>query len=130
MHEKWLKHIGFIREHIDDMTPEDMAQAIGVPVYNLKLFLHQNKIFRKQDGRNLLLEILTLRFGRPEYFQPNKTFYHDVGIGQRRFWQLYRGEKTMTEREYLNLALHFNVSLADAFEMRQLSLLDNVHFRG
>lgn len=129
MHEKWLRHIDFIRENIDSMTFEDMADAIGVSTYNLKLFLHQNKIFRKQAHRNLLLEMLTLKFGKPEYFHPNKEFYKAVGIGQRRFWQLYRGEKAVTEKEYQNLALHFGVSLKDAFEMRQLSLLDDVHFR-
>ncbi|NDV45821.1 XRE family transcriptional regulator [Paludibacter sp. 221] len=112
------------------MTPEQMAEEIGVTSYNLKLFLLQNRIFPEQKERNLLLEMLTLKFTKPEYFTPTKDFYKAVGIGQRRFWQLYRGEKKITEKEYRNLTLHFKVSLQDAFEMRQLSLLDNGIFTG
>ncbi|WP_163628918.1 hypothetical protein [Paludibacter sp. 221] len=130
MHDHWRKHIQFIRDNINKMTPEQMAEEIGVTSYNLKLFLLQNRIFPEQKERNLLLEMLTLKFTKPEYFTPTKDFYKAVGIGQRRFWQLYRGEKKITEKEYRNLTLHFKVSLQDAFEMRQLSLLDNGIFTG
>jgi len=105
-----------------------MAEAIGVTSYNLKLFLLQHRIFPEQTERNLLLEILERKFVKHEYFTPTKQFYKAVGIRQRRFWQLYRGERKMTETEYQNLTLHFKVSLQDAFEMRQLSLLEDTNF--
>ena len=129
MHKKWREHIKFITEHIDTKTPDEIAEEIGVPAYNLKLFLLQNRIFPAQTARNLLLEILTLKFVKPDYFMPTKQFYRETGIRQRRFWQLYRGERKLTEIEYQNLVLHFNVSLDDAFEVRQLSLLEDVYFR-
>jgi len=127
MHQKWKQHIDFIRENINKMTADEIAEAIGVTPYNLKLFLLQRRIFPEQKERNLLLEILKLKFVKPEYFSPTKQFYAEVAIRQRRFWQLYRGEKRLTEKEYQTLSQHFNVSLQDAFDARQLNLLDDVH---
>ena len=129
MHEKWQRHIDFIREHVDAMPPGEMAAVLGVSEHDLRLFMHRSRLFPRREGRrNLLLEMLEARFGRPEYFRPTRDFYRAVGIGQRRWWQLYRGEQPLTETEYRNLASHLGVSLQDAFEMRQLTLLDDVHF--
>ena len=129
MYEKWQKHVDFIREHMNTMPPGEMAAALGVDEHDLKWFMHRCRLFPRRVGRrNLLLEMLEARFGRLEYFRPTRGFYQAVGIGQRRWWQLYRGERSLTETEYRNLASHLGVSLNDAFDMRQLSLLDDVHF--
>jgi len=63
-----------------------------------------------------------MKFVYPEYFMPTHRFFESTGIGQRRWWQLYKGEKKLTEKEYKAIATHLNVSLEEAFEARQLTL--------
>ena len=91
---------------------------------DLKLFLHRNRIFPKTEERSLAKELITLKFIYPEYFSPTRNFFEVTGIGQRRWWQLYRGEKKMTETEYMAVAEHLKVSLQEAFEARQLILFE------
>lgn len=75
--------------------------------------------------RNLVVEMLKHRIGDPYYFTPDKAFYKRVKIRQKRFWQLFRGEVNLTEVEYRTLVEEWNVSLTDAFEMRQISLFND-----
>lgn len=42
-------------------------------------------------------------------FSPSILFYHKVGIGRKRFWQLYRNEKSPTLDELQALSDYFNV---------------------
>ena len=72
--------------------------------------------------RNLVTEMLRQRIGDPRNFQPQRDFYERTKIGQKRFWQLYNGEKNLTETEYLALVQEWNVSLPDAFEIRQVKI--------
>ena len=95
-----------------------------VDLPELKLFLHRYRIFPKTENRNLALEIIELKFLYPEYFTPTRTFFNATGIGQRRWWQLYRGDKRMTELEYKAISDHLEISLQEAFEVRQLILFD------
>lgn len=90
----------------------------------LKLFLHRYRIFPETEDRNLAQEIIALKFIYPEYFTPTRTFFNVTGIGQRRWWQLYRGDKKMTESEYKAITEHLEISLQEAFEVRQLILFE------
>lgn len=60
-----------------------------------------------------------------EYFTPTRRFFDATGIRSRRWWQLYRGEKKMTEREYVALVKHLQISHKEALDVRQLDLFDN-----
>ena len=81
-------------------------------------------MFPKTETRNLAQEIIAMKFIYPEYFSPTRNFFVATGIGQRRWWQLYRGEKRMTETEYKAITDHLKVSLLEAFEARQLILFE------
>lgn len=103
-------------------TIEEIALELNVTEYVLKQFLHRNQLFSfSDDKRNLALEVIKMRFIYPEYFRPTRSFFESVGIKQRRWWQLYRGEKKMLESEYKSLALHLQISLQEAFEARQIN---------
>ena len=72
--------------------------------------------------RNLITEMLRQRIGDPRNFQPQRDFYEHTKIGQKRFWQLYNGEKNLTEPEYIALIREWNVTLEDAFGIRQVKI--------
>ena len=72
--------------------------------------------------RNLITEMLRQRIGDPRSFQPQRDFYERTKIGQKRFWQLYNGEKNPSQNEYIALTREWNVTLEDAFDIRQLKI--------
>lgn len=74
--------------------------------------------------RNFVIEMLEQRIGDPKNFQPQRAFFQRVKIGQKRFWQLYRGEKNLTEKEYKALSKEWNITLDDAFELHHLIVFD------
>jgi len=124
MHKKWRKHLPFLEKNVGRMTQEEMARELKVDLTELKLFLHRYRIFPETEDRNLAQEIIALKFIYPEYFTPTRTFFNVTGIGQRRWWQLYRGDKKMTESEYKAITEHLEISLQEAFEIRQLILFE------
>lgn len=123
-HGSWKQNeIEFLTDNIGKLTLPEMAAALGKTELAVKLYMHRH---RMNSGsvvkRNLLQELLNMKFGNPKYFQPTREFYVDIGITQRRFWDLFHGRKKMTDEEYLKFAKHFNVTLEEAFEARQLNL--------
>jgi hypothetical protein len=85
--------------------------------------MHRERIAtRSKVVKNLLLELVRIRFINPELFMPNRKFYNDVRINQNRWWRLYRGEENLTEDEYDRLTEYFGVDREVAFENRQLDI--------
>ena len=103
-----------------------MAVSVGRSELAVQLFMHRRKIvIRQVVKRNLVQEILSLKFKHPENFMPNRPFYKEVGINQMRFWDLYYGRKPITNEEYLSLCDYFGITLQEAFEARQLNIFNN-----
>lgn len=118
--------IDFLKKNLNKLTFAQIAKALGKSELAVHLYVHRNRIpVREQQGRNLVVEILTIKFVNPEYFMPTKSFYRAVKIGQKRWWDLYYGKAKLTDDEYIRLARHFQISLEDAFNARQLKLFDN-----
>jgi len=82
-------------------------------------------LFNVDENLNLAIRLITVKFTYPEYFCPTKRFFNSTGIRQGRWWQLYKGEKQMTEKEYAAVARHFKISGQDALDVRQLQLFEN-----
>lgn len=115
----------FIRENAGKMTYEEMASKVGRSVLAVHLFIHRRHIvIRNPVKRNLVLEILRVKFRHPENFMPSRNFYSETGINQVRWWKIYRGEQSLTQEEYLALSSYFGLTLEEAFNTRQLSLFD------
>jgi hypothetical protein len=105
-----------------------MASHLHKSELAVKLFLHRRQIsFGKTVKRNIVIELLRMKFTHPEYFHPTRDFYNAVSINQVRWWDLYYGRKSITQQEYLDLTKHFNITLEEAFEVRQLVLFDEDH---
>lgn len=115
----------FVLNNYTKMTIEDMADSICKSYMAVQLFMHRQRVSAAASvKRNVILELLTIKFIHPEYFTPNKSFYKAVGLTSARWWDLYYGRKRPTNEEYLAIAAHFNVSLQEAFESRQLMIFD------
>ena len=48
----------------------------------------------------------------------------ETGIGQRRWWDLYYGRKSITGKEYTAVAEYLGITIQEAFESRQLELFE------
>ena len=116
----------FVRENVGKLDFADIGRQIGRSPLAVKLFIHRRRIaFRPSVRNNLVIGLLRIKFGNPEYFRPTKDFYAAVGITQMRFWALYRGEVQVSEKEYKALRNHFGIEAEAAFEARQISLFEN-----
>ena len=115
----------YVRENVGKKTMEEMAEYVGRSPLAVKLFLHRKKIVAGQTvKRNLVQEMLRLKFRHPENFSPTREFYREVNINQMRFWDIYYGRKQGTQQEYVALSEYFGLTLQEAFEARQLSMFN------
>lgn len=103
----WIKQkkqiISKLKEGVE---PQDIAKELGVNEYDLRQFIHRNRLFESQkNGKNLAFELIDILMrGNTDYFRPNREFFKTVKIRQKRWWALFRGEKVMSEEEY-NIAI-------------------------
>ncbi|MDY5433678.1 XRE family transcriptional regulator [Bacteroides pyogenes] len=115
----------FIRENAGKLTIEQMSEAVGRSPLAVHLFMHRRQIVVGQTvRRNLVQEMLRLKFRHPENFMPSRHFYRETGINQMRWWVIFRGEKNITQQEYVALSKYFGITLEEAFEARQLSFFE------
>ena len=70
------------------------------------------------------MKMLKLKFRHPEEFTPTRAFYKETGIGQRRWWDLYYGRKSITGKEYAAVAEYLGITIHEALESRQLELFE------
>lgn len=130
MADKILKHWTssdeiYVRNNFQKKTVDDIAKELGKSRMAVQLFIHRKRITAGgKIKRNIVQEILKLKFTHIEDFQPNRNFYNETKIGQRRWWQLYFGEKQILQNEYLSLTRYFGITLQEAFEARQLNLFE------
>ena len=118
----------YIMSHYNKLTIRELADYLKRSELAIKLYLHRHRLNSKITAkRNLIQEILKLKFREPEDFSPSRRFYNSVGINQMRWWDLYHGRKTPTSIEYLSLAKYFDVTLEDAMNSRQLTLFDETY---
>ena len=119
----WSQHEYYVRTYIGRRSNQQIADHLGVRLYDLEQFIHRERIFRiRTEPKNLAYEVVKMKFVHPEYFKPTRRFYRAIGMTQRQWWAAYRGERQLTEEQYLKLAEHLGVSLPEAFELRQVSL--------
>lgn len=123
---KWLQEEeNYVRENAGKMTLEEMARHVGRSPLAVKLFMHRKKIVVGQTvKRNLVQEMLRLKFRHPENFSPTREFYREVNINQMRFWDIYYGRKQVAQQEYIALSEYFGLTLQEAFEARQLCMFN------
>ena len=104
----------FVKNNLGKLSFEQMGRALNRSAMSVRLFAL----------RNILMEMLKIKFRHPEDFTPTRTFYTETGINQRRFWDLYYGRKNISSKEYAAVAEYLGVTLQEALESRQLDLFE------
>lgn len=124
--KRWTSlEVEYIQQCLGKISIEDVAAHLKRSPMSVRLF-----ILRKRFSpgplvkRNLLMEMLKVKFRHPEDFSPNKAFYKETGIGQRRWWDLYYGRKPITGKEYSAVAEYLRLTVQEAIESRQLELFE------
>lgn len=128
--KKWTSEdVEYVKENLGYVSLEVMARYLGRSSMSVRLYILRNRLIPGQActvKRNLLIEMLKIKFRHPEDFSPSKSFYRETGIGQRRYWDLYFGRKPITGREYAAVAGYLGVTMQEAFESRQLELFEEI----
>lgn len=128
--KKWTSEdVEYVKENLGYVSLEVMARYLGRSSMSVRLYILRNRLIPGQARtvkRNLLIEMLKIKFRHPEDFSPSKSFYRETGIGQRRYWDLYFGRKPITGREYAAVAGYLGVTMQEVFESRQLELFEEI----
>jgi len=129
MAKNWTpEEVDFLKEHVTSMTPEQIGLELGKSEMAVRLFCYRHRIsFREPLKRPMLIELLRIKFGNPEYFKPTREFYQKVAISQKRFSKLRLGQAQPTEKELASVCREFNMSHEEysrLLEARQLDLFD------
>ena len=124
--KRWTKDDAeYIQLNLGKESYEEMAAALKRSPMSIRLYILRKRLTVGQKvKRNLLIALLNVKFKHPEDFNPNRLFYEETGIGQRRYWDLYFGRKAITGQEYVAVATYFGITPDEAFESRQLDLFN------
>lgn len=115
----------YVQQHLGKVSFEDMAASLGRSPMSVRLFVLRRRMTTGSlVKRNLLMEMLKLKFRHHEEFTPTRAFYKETGIGQRRWWDLYYGRKSITGEEYTAVAEYLGITIQEALESRQLELFE------
>ena len=126
MHKIWKDRLPYLDQNVGVKKLPEMAEELGVNQEELRLFLHRSRRFKVYSKDNLTIRLITSKFTFPEYFMPTKQFFQLTGIRQGRWWQLYKGERKITEKEYSAICRHLKITGKEAMDVRQLDLFENI----
>ena len=123
---RWTKQEeNFVRQNLGQLSIKEMATRLERTEMSVRLYILRNRLtVRQLIRRNLLLEMLKIKFRHPEDFTPTRLFYKETNINQRRYWDLYFGRKPITGKEYVAVAEYLGVTVQEAFDSRQLDLFE------
>jgi hypothetical protein len=126
--QRWTqKEKEYVLGNIGKKDFEEIGREIGRSGLAVKLFVHRKRLaVGKTVRNNILIKLLEVKFGNPEYFNPTREFYQKAGMTQMRFWALYKGEVQITEKEYITIREHLNIDAVAAFEARQLNIFTQI----
>jgi hypothetical protein len=117
-------HLGYLKKTVGTKPVPEIARELGVPEKGLREFIHRTRIFKVETRSNVVYRLIREKFTYPEYFNPNENFYKATGIRQKRWFQLFRGERKATEREYLAICQHLKIDAKTSMDVRQLDIFE------
>ena len=115
----------FVKNNLGKLSFEQMGRALNRSAMSVRLFALRNRLtVGLQVKRNILMEMLKIKFRHPEDFTPTRVFYTETGINQRRFWDLYYGRKAISSKEYAAVADYLGITMQEELGSRQLELFE------
>lgn len=89
----------FLLENWEKMTPAQIAKYLRKTENAVICYAHRKRLSHTPKvKKNLLKEVLCMRFIRPELFNPDRRFLREVGMSQIRFWK-YIGAKSRLRKK-------------------------------
>ena len=124
--KRWTENdITFVKQNLGKLSFEQMGWELNRSAMSVRLFALRNRLtVGLQVKRNILMEMLKIKFRHPEDFTPTRVFYTETGINQRRFWDLYYGRKAISSKEYAAVADYLGITMQEALGSRQLDLFE------
>lgn len=124
--KRWTENdITFVKQNLGKLSFEQMGRELNRSAMSVRLFALRNRLtVGLQVKRNILMEMLKIKFRHPEDFTPTRVFYTETGINQRRFWDLYYGRKAISSKEYAAVADYLGITMQEALGSRQLDLFE------
>ena len=130
--KRWTREDdSFIRSHFGTTSIEDMADALERTPMSVRLYIHRHRLVpagQRTVKRNILVELLRLRFRHLEDFQPSKWFYAECHLSAARYADLFYGRKQIRPEEYRAIADYFGITASEAMASRQLELFEEAEF--
>lgn len=122
----WTREdISYLTQHYGRKPIKEIAKELGRSELSARLYaLHHRMIPEgtKTVKRNLLVELLKVRFRHLEDFTPSRWFYAECHITAPRFAAIFSGRKRIKPEEYKAIAAYFDITAAEAMDSRQLEL--------
>lgn len=119
----------FISENYTRLTPEQMTSVLGRTEAAIRAYMYRHGLATKQKVKCPIIEkLINIKFADVTWFRPNRAFYDQVKISQKRFTDLRMGYSQPTEDEIKRIAnaLHINRDdFIELFHQRQLNLFDD-----
>lgn len=127
-HKRWTQgDVDYINSHFGLESIEDIASILERTPMAIRMYIHQHRLVpahQKTVKRNILVELLRLRFRHLEDFRPSKWFYAECHLSAPRYADLFYGRKQIKAEEYKAIADYFGITAAEAMESRQLELFE------
>lgn len=116
----------YVRESIGRVPFQEMCRRLGRTPTAVRIYILRKRIEVPGVGvkRNLLRNLLQIRFRNIEDFNPSRMFFEAVGMSSRRYYDVFFGRSQITGPEYARIADYFNITVSECMEARQLSLFD------
>lgn len=109
-------------QNINKLPISDICTKLGRNENAIKLKLHRHRSSAYAVVKdNVMLRVITKKFGNPELFNPTRSFYIEVKIKQKRFWAIYKGVEKITNEELLRVTNFFNISHFEYLDAVQLT---------
>lgn len=119
----------FLMENLRRLTTKQIAEVLGRSETAVKLFLYRHRLpVGRQVKSPTVVKLLQIKFGDANWFTPDRSFYEQVGIGQRRWQKLAWGYANPTEEELRQIARVLKLSVEDSLQLldaSQLNLFDD-----
>lgn len=129
-HKRWTREdVTYLVDSFGRVSLQDIARKLDRTEMSVRLYIHRHRLVpagQRTVKRNLLVELLRIRFRHLEDFTPSKWFYADCHLSAPRYADLFYGRKQITPEEYKSIADYFRITAAEAMESRQLELFEEM----
>ena len=115
-----------LREQLASNVPlATIAESLGKSEDAVYLYCYRHHIALRPRLKNpMMRRLLEIKFGDPDFFKPNKGFFHQTGINQKRWAELSWGYVQPSQEELKRAAVALNFTVEETFKLMEARQLD------